>query len=541
MAKNVAHAGKSRGLSSGNANENERRGWTEESYRRKNEDSKNQYDFSRRHLNFEIIDGKVCPLGKQKTSLYSRYLNILKSLDFKEYKDGASNAQNTYVELILSGSRDRIRQIAFGDQQVDFEKNPQVWKNWGITRSQDIEQWALDSYNFACERFGKENIIGFEVHLDESSPHIHVNIVPTATMKQRGNVSGYHKVDADGNPVTYTKGKHIGEVIKISESKYQALSDEKKKEYRPNVRGTVRTISYSTFFGSKKEERSQKMTELHDKYYQSVGVKWGFDRGDRLIDLPDDERKKRKHKSKEELENERLAKENKKLAEKNAKMDEEITRKDQVLKSMDKEIDEKESKLDDLNNDLNSIDYLIQEKEEKIDSLSGQIRERKEILTGINNETTSAKKELERVKNESAQISVRQFADKALSNFYHKEYTGVTSKLSETLHVIDKVQEKLGVEREYWTLERYKGNLEDLPLWTEKLLDEVVALFNAGSNIGNSAGGRWETPAGISSAGGVGTVGSPLKRKPEEDDEAFMYRCVAMACMKAKKSMGIKR
>lgn len=541
MAKNVAHAGKSRGLSSGNANENERRGWTEESYRRKNEDSKNQYDFSRRHLNFEIIDGKVCPLGKQKTSLYSRYLNILKSLDFREYKDGASNAQNTYVELILSGSRDRIRQIAFGDQQVDFEKNPEVWKNWNITRSQDIEQWALDSYNFACERFGKENIIGFEVHMDESSPHIHVNIVPTATMKQRGNVSGYHKVDADGNPVTYTKGKHIGEVIKISESKYQALSDEKKKEYRPNVRGTVRTISYSTFFGSKKEERSQKMTELHDKYYQSVGVKWGFDRGDRLIDLPDDERKKRKHKSKEELENERLAKENKKLAEKNAKMDEEITRKDQVLKSMDKEIDEKESKLDDLNNDLNSIDYLIQEKEEKIDSLSSQIRERKEILTGINNETTSAKKELERVKNESAQISVRQFADKALSNFYHKAYTGVTSMLSETLHVIDKVQEKLGVEREYWTLERYKGNLEDLPIWTEKLLDEVVALYNAGNNIANSAGGRWETPAGISSAGGVGTVGSPLKRKPKEDDEAFMYRCVAMACMKAKKSMGIKR
>ena len=541
MAKNVAHAGKSRGLSSGNANENERRGWTEESYRRKNEDSKNQYDFSRRHLNFEIIDGKVCPLGKQKTSLYSRYLNILKSLDFREYKDGASNAQNTYVELILSGSRDRIRQIAFGDQQVDFEKNPEVWKNWNITRSQDIEQWALDSYDFACERFGKENIIGFEVHMDESSPHIHVNIVPTATMKQRGNVSGYHKVDADGNPVTYTKGKHIGEVIKISEGKYQALSDEKKKEYRPNVRGTVRTISYSTFFGSKKEERSQKMTELHDKYYQSVGVKWGFDRGDRLIDLPDDERKKRKHKSKEELENERLAKENKRLAEKNAKMDEEITRKDQVLKSMDKEIDEKESKLDDLNNDLNSNDYLIQEKEEEIDSLNGQIREQKKILTNINNETTSAKKELERVKNESAQISVRQFADKALSNFYHKAYTGVTSMLSETLHVIDKVQEKLGVEREYWTLERYKGNLEDLPIWTEKLLDEVVALYNAGNNIANSAGGRWETPAGISSAGGVGTVGSPLKRKPDEDDEAFMYRCVAMKCMKAKKSMGIKR
>ena len=541
MAKNVAHAGKSRGLSSGNANENERRGWTEESYRRKNEDSKNQYDFSRRHLNFEIIDGKVCPLGRQKISLYSRYLNVLKDLDFREYKDGASNAQNTYVELILSGSRDRIRQLAFGDQQVDFEKNPEVWKNWNITRSKDIEQWALDCYEWACKIFGKENIIGFEVHLDESSPHIHVNIVPTAIMKQRGNVSGYHKIDADGNPVTYTKGKHVGEVIKISESKYEALTDEKKKEYRPNVRGTVRTISYATFFGSKKEERSQKMTELHDKYYQSVGFKWGFGRGDRLLDLPDDERKKRKHKSKEQLENERLAKENKQLAEKNAKMNEEMTRKDQTLRLMDKEIGERQSRLDDLEDRLNTDECLIEEREEKLNSLSGQIKELQDRKTNILNEITSEERKLKRIKEEETQLTIRQSVIKALSNYFHKGYTGVTSVISDTLHIIDKVQEKLGVEREYWTLERYKDNLNEYPAWTNKLVGEIEALYSAGINIGNATGGRWDSPVGISTAGGVGTEGSPLKRKPDEDDEAFLYRCVAMACMKAKKGAGIKR
>lgn len=514
MAKNVAHAGKSRGLSSGNANENERRGWTEESYRRKNEDSKNQYDFSRRHLNFEIIDGKVCPLGKQKTSLYNRYLNILKSLDFKEYKDGASNAQNTYVELILSGSRDRIRQIAFGDQQVDFEKNPEVWKNWNITRSQDIEQWALDSYDFACERFGKENIIGFEVHLDESSPHIHVNIVPTAIMKQRGNVSGYHKIDDEGNPVTYTKGKHIGEVIKISESKYEALTDEKKKEYRPNVRGTVRTISYSTFFGSKKEERSQKMTELHDKYYQSVGFKWGFERGDRLIDLPDDERKKRKHKSKEELENERLAKENKRLAAENKQLaDEKMKTKEEITR-------------------YNQT--LSQQRMQMASNRDELSRQRDKLLSG--------RDALERFKDLKDKNETRWLAQRMILNYFDKAYTGITSMISDILHMVDKVQEKLGVEREYWTLERYKGNLEEKPLWTDKLLDEVFALYNAGSNIGNSTGSRWDSPVGISTAGGgVGTVGSPLKRKPDEDDEAFLYRCVVMACMKAKKNTGVKR
>ena len=73
------------------------------------------------------------------------------------------------------------------------------------------------------------------------------------------------------------------------------------------------------------------------------------------------------------------------------------------------------------------------------------------------------------------------------------------------------------------------------------MLDEVITLYNSGNSINTSADGRWDSPATVSTAGGVGTVGSPLKRKPDEDDEAFLYRCVAMACMKAKKSMGIKR
>ena len=53
---------------------------------------------------------------------------------------------------------------------------------------------ALDCYRFVCERYGKENIIGFEVHLDETEPHIHVNIVPVAIMKQRGRVGGYNQL-----------------------------------------------------------------------------------------------------------------------------------------------------------------------------------------------------------------------------------------------------------------------------------------------------------------------------------------------------------
>lgn len=306
--KGVFHAGKSKSLSSGNAYENERRGWTEESYRLKNSNPINNYDWSRRSLNFEVVNGKIAPLGKQKKSLYRRYHDALDAVNYKAYKDGSTNEQNTYVELILSGSTETMQKLAFGTQEVNYERNPEEWHNWQITRCKEIEQFAMESYEFACEQFGKENIIGFEAHLDETEPHIHVNLVPTAWKKQRGQVGGYIKIDENGNDVRYTKGKHIGEVVKLSEGKYNALSDEKKKQYRKNERGTVRTISYATYFGSSTKERSEKMSELHTLYYEKVGKKWGLERGDVWKLLSDEEKAKRRHKTKKEAYEERQQK-----------------------------------------------------------------------------------------------------------------------------------------------------------------------------------------------------------------------------------------
>ena len=171
-----------------------------------------------------------------------------------------------------------------------------------------------------------------------------------------------------------------------------------------------------------------------------------------------------------------------------------------------------------------------------------QMASNRDELSRQRDKLLSGRDALERFKDLKDKNETRWLAQRMILNYFDKAYTGITSMISDILHMVDKVQEKLGVEREYWTLERYKGNLEEKPLWTDKLLDEVFALYNAGSNIGNSTGSRWDSPVGISTAGGgVGTVGSPLKRKPDEDDEAFLYRCVVMACMKAKKNTGVKR
>lgn len=312
---NVLHAGKSKALSVGNAYENERRGWTEESYRAKNANPINNYDWSRHNLNFEIVDGEIMPLGSQKKTLYTRFHDKLESVGYKAYKDGASNSQNTYVEIIFSANTEKMQKIAFGNQSVNYERNPENWHNWDVRRSNEIEQWGKDVYNFGISIFGKDSIIGCELHLDETEPHIHMNIVPLAERKQRGNVGGYVKIDKDGNDVRYSKGKHVGELIKLSKGKYDKLSDEKKAEYRPAVRGTVYTVSYAAHFGSTTKERSEAMSQLHDKFYEEVGKKWGFERGEVWAELTEEEKAKKRRRTKAEAYKEKQAKERTKEAE----------------------------------------------------------------------------------------------------------------------------------------------------------------------------------------------------------------------------------
>lgn len=55
-----------------------------------------------------------------------------------------------------------------------------------ITADKKLVEWANDNYKFACERFGKDNIVEFSIHLDERTPHIHCVTVP---LTQDGRLS----------------------------------------------------------------------------------------------------------------------------------------------------------------------------------------------------------------------------------------------------------------------------------------------------------------------------------------------------------------
>lgn len=47
-----------------------------------------------------------------------------------------------------------------------------------ITNDKKMVECANDNFKFACDRFGKENIVEFAIHVDERTPHIHCIVVP---------------------------------------------------------------------------------------------------------------------------------------------------------------------------------------------------------------------------------------------------------------------------------------------------------------------------------------------------------------------------
>lgn len=223
MAKQMCDIQPSKGISRGQSTEHLR------NYKVMDPDAKKfgYYDPTRQNLNFEVgRGGVVMPVRKQyaidqrfKDNL--RHRNIEDPNEIKK-KKGLEPNRITITNFMLGGNRQRMRELAFGDQQVDFKKGAD---NRGIQRKEDIEKWAVDMYNFIAKKFGEDNIIAFVVHLDEKNPHVHCTVVP---------VNAKNK------------------------------------------------ISYRDVFGTNKEECRKSFNMIHDEVAE-FNRKWGLERGDSIM------------------------------------------------------------------------------------------------------------------------------------------------------------------------------------------------------------------------------------------------------------------
>lgn len=225
--KQAMHVEAGKSFGTAEANENERH-WNDDKIDRKNQDPTNHYDKTRMKLNFEIgPDGKVHPLGYQEKSLEVRLKERLTELGWHPFKADSKIQPNCCAKFIFGGNHDRTLEMAFGDQAVNQDKGAD---NSHLQRRTEIEQWAKDVYDWCAKRYGQENIIGFQVHLDESSPHIHALIVPVGQRAKSGR----------------------------------------------------ECVMWSAKFGKSRYEYGHILREMHTSLYEEVGSKYGLERGDSI-------------------------------------------------------------------------------------------------------------------------------------------------------------------------------------------------------------------------------------------------------------------
>lgn len=285
-------------------NEAERRGWDEKRYQLKNADidKNNHYNYSRKRLNFEIVKGeKIVPLGSQSVPLHERLQHRLDELGFKPYMDAkrpdqvSRNSPNCTVGIIFSGDHDVLNRLAFGEQKLNTS-DPNADHSKAVLQK-GIYDWALDTYRFACEKWGEENVIGFDVHCDETSIHAHVQTVPVEQVRKRGRI-GSKYIHKD-NPEKV-----------LSTREWRALPKEERGNYTKSeaAKGVVERVSYAKVWGERAKDKSQYLSQLHTDYYNKVGHKYGLARGFSYDELSEEEKRGRKHKNKVVLEAERQAK-----------------------------------------------------------------------------------------------------------------------------------------------------------------------------------------------------------------------------------------
>lgn len=223
--KQALHIENGKSFSQNEANENERR-WDDRKIDLLNRDKANNYDRTRMHLNFEIgSDGKIHPLGYMDKRLDERLQERLNELEYHPFKADSKIQPNICAKLIIAGNHKRTLEMAFGNQTVNLNKGAD---NSHLCRCCEIEDWAMDSYQWCCEQFGQENVIGFQVHLDEKSPHCHALVIPVGR-----------------------KGK-----------------DKKER------------VMWSAKFGKNGGEYKAILHAMHTSLYEAVGKKYGLERGD---------------------------------------------------------------------------------------------------------------------------------------------------------------------------------------------------------------------------------------------------------------------
>ncbi len=458
----------------------QQRNWSKEFLAQKAEHPLKNYDPTRTHLNFEVTKGgKIQPIDRTKT-IDQKMNDILKERSIKN-PNGKDSKQphRILAKFVFGGNRKRMHEVAFGDQKVDLSKGAD---NSNITRSKDIEKWAVDVYHFAARKYGEENIVSFYVHLDEINPHVHCTVLPI----------------------------------------------------KPNMN----RISWTSVFGKNKKEESEAMRKAHTDFFNEVGQKWGLERGSDVKETG------AKHRSTAEYERflvnhvaeleqtvdglkKQIAKEERKLKSfstmienlqnRKAAIEQEI---EQIAKQFSEEGADSEQlaeRLKKLRKEMDSVSQKLADRQKMLDDTTALLAEAKEKLAKLKDEEAKTFQSVTRLKQEQSQISKK--ASDGIMNEAKSVYSNIKATYFKMLNdTLSSVFDDDQLSREQ------KNELEDSGFFD--LREDRDKILNCATLLSLNFVTQALMYAESHGGGGGGSSLSGWGRKKDEDDERWWQRCI---------------
>ena len=530
-AKNVIDMRPSKGFSPSQGNEHLRR--LDDCERAQK--ARWNYDPSREHLNFEVGKGGVVTEVNKFKTINQRIQENLDSRGIvnpnKKYIDqGLDPKYRTVANFILGGNREVMRNLAFGNQKVDWEHGAD---NSDLKRMPEIEAWAKDAYAFMCKKYGEQNIAAFVVHLDEANPHVHCTVLPLT----------------EKNRFSFIK----------------------------------------TFMGGvdSRDALSKYMENLHTEYAEEVGLKYGMERGDSIketgaVHRTTEEYRRKLWKDAQEKEEE--VRENIKTIE---QQNSTITNQRGIIASLNREIKHSAARLkalatmiknlethkadleyevEKLNKDLTTGKISKEEADRKLSQINAEIKETEEKILDKTDKLKIAESKLHDAEQRKAELEAKAHeAEEKRSSEEQKtalaiektaraedRYQEIRAKYKEVAPAVN-VQvihemETLGYHSAAFDmknrLSKYNALKDSLSYEQREFLDKMMDDIFDGSVIVSMA----ENAASIcsiaaslylgyldnatriaQSCGGGGGPGTGWGKRDDEDDFAFRRRCFGMA------------
>ncbi|MDB1072684.1 MobV family relaxase [Phocaeicola vulgatus] len=495
--KQAMHVEAGKSFGTAEANENERH-WNDDKIDRKNQDPTNHYDKTRMKLNFEIgLDGKVHPLGYQEKSLEVRLQERLTELGWKPFKLDSKIQPNCCAKFIFGGNHDRTLEMAFGPQAVNLDKGAD---NSHLQRCPEIEQWAKDVYDWCTKRYGQENIIGFQVHLDESSPHIHALIVPVGQRAKSGR----------------------------------------------------ECVMWSAKFGKSRYEYGHILREMHTSLYEEVGSKYGLERGDSIEGRNVNHLSKRDYIRKLSKDAKQAEKAVKGLQSMIRHLESKILSYNQQLEKAEQELASGKITLDRYESQKTDIQKLIAEYQNKLEEKAGKLHAKEQELEQLTKDAAKARSVVQPFRNHKVDFTPPRITEKVplfgtgkwverQNQHIEKSFTEIVRKI-ESLYRNDAAKQVANAQQnilaDFGELFQLRNdvkslteNNDNLKSTLETILDQLAnpSLRTKIFTIADALIGG--TPIAVSPGGGGGST-SDLPwdgRRPDEEEEAYRRRCLLHA------------